>query len=184
MCVGYRLPGSADLEHTASKVATSAPVPDSPVGAFKVPLAHCDIHWVRPTNTCCTCKPLPLSASHQMQILISKCKIECHISVQLSQRHTSCSQTKRWHLPDETPLCCVMTHLMCMTIEHMCSYVPDGTSLCSVMAQLMCMTILLLVKTCLQRMQHVPGSRQHLDKHCRTILHHALSYAPMQEGTF
>lgn len=47
-----RLPGSADVECTASKLATSAPAPESPGANFKVPLSHCDIHWVG-------CSPAP-----------------------------------------------------------------------------------------------------------------------------
>ncbi len=43
-----RLPGSANLERSASKAATAVAAANGPCGAFKVALGHCGIHWVRP----------------------------------------------------------------------------------------------------------------------------------------
>ncbi len=43
-----RLPGSANLERSASKAATAVAAANGPSGAFKVALGHCGIHWVRP----------------------------------------------------------------------------------------------------------------------------------------
>ncbi|KAL0042381.1 hypothetical protein WJX77_010775 [Trebouxia sp. C0004] len=42
----YRLPGSANLERSASKAATALAAANRPSGAFKVALGHCGIHWV------------------------------------------------------------------------------------------------------------------------------------------
>lgn len=44
----HRLPGSSNLERSASKAATAAAAANGPSGAFKVALGHCGIHWVRP----------------------------------------------------------------------------------------------------------------------------------------